>query len=69
MEGLCNFGSEKSLSFESSVGRSVEAWKIRMLRAVKRREAQLVLFYRKRKTTDLCDESIVSNQWDLKNRL
>lgn len=22
MEGLCNFGSEKSLSFESSVGRS-----------------------------------------------
>ena len=41
---------EKPLIIESSVGSSVGAWKIRLLRAVQRMEAWLVKFQRGAKT-------------------
>jgi hypothetical protein len=46
VEGIGNSGLEKPLSFESSMGYSVGAWKMEMLRAVKKMEARLVKFQR-----------------------
>jgi hypothetical protein len=44
MEKLQNFGLQKALSVESSVSRSVGAWKINLLKAMQRMDAQLMKF-------------------------
>ena len=50
MERLWNFGLEKPLSVKSSVGHSLGAWKVRILRGLQKIEAWHVQCQREAKT-------------------
>lgn len=68
MEGLWDFGLEKLLSAESSVGCPAGAWTVRMWRAGQTTEACLacdVSEGHKDSTHSLCEKSVVSGQLEL----